>query len=289
MYEGNANPRRVGAAVGVGGLVGAAVLCGCETISQDLRDLAKGLMPPTPREAAEQMLNPHEPDERREGTLLIANSPFGGVDVYIRAYRDRVMHEADPLVKAVSIRALARHGMPEDAPLIAEHLEHENVQVRWEAAKGLQRLHNPEVVPDLLAALRNVNGNSDVRAAAADALGQYAEDRVFQGLLAALDGRDLALNRAAGKSLWTLTGQEMGLDPRAWLSWYNAVEGDPFAGRQEYLFPTYHREDTWLERLAFWTSRVEEQPAPPAGLRPGTQRRTYENSELESFGEEAGG
>jgi hypothetical protein len=276
-------------AIPVLAVAGLLLIGGCETIGADLDSLAKGLVPRTPREAAEMMLNPHDPDDRREGTLLIANAPFGGNPPYVRTYRDYVEHERDPLVKAAAIRALAKHGTVEDAPLIAEQLSHENVQVRWEAAKGLQRIHNPQVVPALLESLRSPTEDEDVRIAIARALGQYPEDRVFQGLVAALDARELAVNAAAEGSLRTLTGQSYGLDPSAWLSWYNHASGDRFAGGEEYLYPTYQREESWLEKLAFWTSRPVEQPAPPVGLRPESQRRTYEDEDEANPPDAAGG
>jgi hypothetical protein len=272
---------------GMSAVVAASLGGGCETISQDFNDLAKGIVAPTPRAAAEMALDQHDPDRRREGTLLLANAPWGGNPTYLRMYRDYVQFDNDPLVKATAIRALAKHGVAEDAPLLAPHLVNDNVQVRWEAAKGLQRLHNPVVVPDLLATLGREDEHSDVRVAAACALGQYPEDRVFQGLVAALDVRELAVNIQAGRSLGLLTGQDFGLEPRAWLEWYNSVEGDRFAGGGEYLYPTYHRELSWLEKLAFWSVRVEEHPAPPAGLRPSDERRTYGDEEGEN--EQSGG
>jgi hypothetical protein len=279
VMDGRASTRKALGWIAIPVLAGAALALvgGCETIGADLNALAKDLVPITPRQAAEMMLNPHDPDERREGTLLIANAPFGGNPPYVRTYRDYVEHERDPLVKAAAIRALAKHGTVEDAPLIAEQLSNENVQVRWEAAKGLQRIHNPQVVPALLESLRDAAEDEDVRIAVARALGQYPGDRVFQGLVAALDARELAVNVAAEGSLHTLTGQSHGLDPSAWLSWYNHASGDRFVGGEEYVYPTYHREDTWLEKLAFWTSRPVEQPAPPVGLRPESQRRTYQD------------
>jgi hypothetical protein len=121
-------------------------LAGCSTAGQDLSEFGNSLTPLTPSEAARRMVDPHDPDNRRTGTVLIANSPFGGADAYIAVYRDRVAREADPLVKAVSIMALGRYGVPDDAPAIAATLEDEQFQVRWEAAKALQRIHNPAVV-----------------------------------------------------------------------------------------------------------------------------------------------
>lgn len=273
----------VAAALGV--LIAAA---GCETISQDFGDLSKSLTPKTPREAAAEMFDKYDPDNRREGTLQISNSPFGGVDVYINAYRDMVNNERDPLVLAAAVRALAKHGTPEDAIIIAPHLEHENLQVRWESAKGLQRLHNPKIVSRLLTTLGKVDvpGTEDeaaaVREAAATALGQYSEDRVFQGLVAALDSRELSVNLAAERSLKLLTGQSQGLDRLDWLTWYQSLNNPAlvFENKEEYLFPTYERDKVWWEYIAFWTpAPVREAPAPPAGTIAESSRSTYGDSE----------
>lgn len=289
----------------------AGLMTGCESIGDEVQDLASGIDPVSPPEAARMMIDPYNADNRRRGTVLISNAPFGGVDHYLCYYRDMVNNERDPIVKATAIRALARHGAPEDALRIVRHLRlcdecirrnreaglsgapaelrrqdcqtpaclSDHVQVRWEAAKGLQRLHNPSTITELLKILRNESEHSDVRIAAAVALGQYPEDRVFQGLVAALDARELAINVAAEKSLTTLTGQSLGLDGLRWFAWYNSVgpSNDPFAGKTEYLYPTYVREESMLEKLAFWTNRNFEQPAPPSGLRPESERTTYDD------------
>ncbi len=279
-------------------LVPAGLLGACSTISEDLGDFAKSLMPPSPGEAARQMFDPHDPDLRRQGLVLVSNASFGGAELYVEAYRGFVETEDDPLVLAMAIRALARHGSAEDAPLIARHLSDENVHVKWAAAKGLQRLHNPEVVPALLEILyppplganslaQDEEQPSDVRVATAYALGQYPERRVFEGLFAALRVRELSVNVAASDALTVLTGQEYGLDMRAWRDWYDAT-ADPFAGQQEYLYPTFQRPVSWLEKLAFWSPPVFEQPAPPTGLRPPSQRRTYQDEEPPDSGEPGG-
>ncbi len=283
----------IGSRIGSGsaGLVcGAAVLwaaTGCDTIGQDFSAFTEEFMPPTPTEAARLMIAPHDPDDRRRGTLLISNSPFGGGEPYLEIYRDMALHERDPLAKAVALAALGRHGVPDDAIIIAVSLDHENPQVKWAAAQALQRIHNAAVVSDLLDVLRRDEEQTDTRIAAAVAVGQYAQDRVFQGLVGALDDRELALNLAALTSLQTLTGEDFRLDARAWLAWYNNTP-EPFAGQREYLYPTYQRDETWLERLAFWSSTTFEQPAPPAGLRPAGERRTYEDDD-EMKPDESGG
>ena len=252
-----------------------AVAAGCETMRQDISEFSLGST--APGEAARMMMDTTDPDNRRTGTLLISNSAFGGTDIYVSWYRDSVASEPNPLVRAVSVSALGRHGMPEDAVPIALCLDDEQFQVRWEAAKALQRLHYPAVVPVLLATLRDEDEESDIRVASAIALGQYPQDRVFQALVAALNTPLLSINEAARQSLETLTSEDHGLEPAPWLRWYNGVS-NPFAAQQEYLYPTYHREESFLEKMAFWSSRSYEEPAVPTGLEQGA-RRTYSDSD----------
>jgi len=260
----------------------AFVMCvfssGCSTIGDDIDSFTSGIMSTTPREAVEMMIDPHDPDRRRRGTVLISNSPFGGVDEYLSMYRDKIRHERNPLALAAAIAALGRHGQTDDAILIAVLLEHENVQVRWEAAKSLQRIHNPIAVPPLLRTLAKDDEHSDARVAAAIALGQYPEDRVFQGLISALDIRELAINLAADQSLNTLTNQSFGLIVSDWYKWYGSAD-DPFADRKEYLYPTYQRDETWIERLTFWSNQSFEQPAPPVGSQSEAKRKTYQDDD----------
>ncbi len=265
----------------------AVLLTGCSTVGEDLASFGDSLVPLSARQAARLMVDPHDPENRRLGTVAIANSPFGGSDPYLALYRDRAGHEPDPLVKAISITALGRHGAPQDAPLIAKALADTQFQVRWEASKALQRIHNPAVVPDLLRVLRKDDESPDVRVAAATALGQYPQDRVFQGLIGALDAPELAVNVSARRSLVILTGQDWGLDSEPWLAWYNAT-AEPFAGQQEYLYPTYTRPETWLEKLTFWSGRNFEKPGTPAGLGSASRRTTYQVEEEVSANETGG-
>lgn len=263
-----------------------AALAGCSTMSQDLGSLGDAITPVTPVEAARMMMDPYDPDNRRKGTVLISNSPFGGADAYLSVYRDYVVNERDPLVRSAAICALGRHGKPSDAPPIAACLVVEHEQVRWEAAKALQRLHNPAVVTDLLRTVRDPLRQPDTRVAAAIALGQYPQDRVFHGLVGALDATPLALNLAAEDSLHILTGKDFGIDSNAWLRWY-ASAATPFADGVDYFYPTYQRKETWLEKLAFWSSTTYEQPAKPAGLE-GPDRQTYQDDH-EARPDETGG
>ncbi len=253
----------------------ASALAGCDTFKSDFTSFTESFSPPSPVQAAEWALDPYDAENRRRGTTLLAAAPWGGSDPYIRMYRDRIATETNPQVLSISIRALSRHGFVEDARPIAEKLTYDNRSVRWEAAKGLQRIHDPGVIEPLAARVADANEDLDVRMAAATALGQYATDRSFQALVLALDARELGINDAASQSLQLVTGKDFGIDRSAWLTWYRA-EAAPFAGQQPFLFPTYRRRLTLSDRLVFWAPLTFEEPGPPTGL-PGTgTRSTYE-------------
>ncbi len=251
---------------------------GC--VTDDFKDLGEMFTPKTPREAALEALDPYNADRRREGVVLLANAPFGGAEIYLEMYRDYVENETDPLVRAAAITALGRHGSPEDAVLIVPWLESSVTQsqnVRWSAAKSLQRLHNPEVVGPMIRVLTAEDDDGEVKAAVATALGQYPEDNVFQALLMALDDRRLSVNLNAAESLSLLTGQAWGMDRLAWIRWYDSLEkaGYAFNGRRDYLYPTYSRDKVWYEYIAFWIQESQEEPSQPSGLRPESQRKTW--------------
>lgn len=260
-----------------GATFSGAILCGgCGTVASDMGLIMQDFVPPSPRQAAEWALDPNDPENRRHGTTLLANAPWGGSDVYIEMYRDRVANETDPQVLGISIRALARWGQVDDAPSIASHLAHASREVRWEAARGLQRLHNPNVVAALTRRLGDEDESPDVRLECAIALGQYPQDRVFQALVTALDARELGINLEAEESLRLLTGADLGIDRPAWLAWYRQT-ADPFAAQEPYLYPTFSRRIRIVDRLVFWRPLVFETSAPPAGLRPEGARSTYED------------
>jgi hypothetical protein len=252
-------------------------------VSDDYSNIAEGFSPPTPRQAALMAVDQYDADERRTGITLLANSPFGGSPEYLKLYRDYVIEDRDPLVRAASIKALARFGVPDDALLIAPWLNRSNeesAQVRRAAATAMQRLHNPTVVPTLLRSLRDQDEESQVRASVATALGQYPENQVFTGLIAALQANDFAINLSAAQSLHSLTGQVFGTDWDAWYEWGATVvetEQNVFASMSVYEYPTYQHEARWWDTLTFWEHRIHERPDAPAGLKGASTRSTYDD------------
>jgi len=261
---------------------------GCTTLSEDISDAMRTIAPPSPGEAA-RWLQDEDPDRRREGTLLLANAPFGGEPQYLELYRRFAQFDENPLVRAAAVRAVARNGEVSDARLLADRLRDESRHVRWEAARGLQRLHDPSVISNLIEIMRDDAQPPEIRMAVADALGQYPDHRVFNALVIALNARELSVNLAASGSLQVMTGEDFGLDPRRWLTWYNTVSGDQFAGGVDYLYPVYRRDTGFFERLIFWARRVEEQPGPPVGMPSRRERRTYDDDFVDGDGGDDGG
>jgi len=265
------------------GFAALFLLIGC--VADDYQNLAEGFSPPTPRQAALMAVDQYDPDQRRRGITLLSNSPFGGAPDYLKLYRDYVIEDRDPLVRAASIKALARFGNTDDALLIAPWLNRSNeesAQVRRAAALALQRLHNPSVVPTLLRTLRDQDEEGQVRTSVATALGQYPENQVFTGLISSLQANDLAINLSAAQSLHSLTGQVFGTDWDAWYEWGAAVvetNQNIFASMSVYEYPTYQHEERWWDNLIFWEHRIHERPDAPAGLKEASTRSTYDEED----------
>lgn len=250
--------------IGAAGYLAVLMLSGCETASQDLADAFKFNLP-TPTQAATDMFH-EDPERRRLGLSLIANSYFGGEDVYVEVYQ-KAITDNDPMVRAAAARALALHGAGSDAALVAPLLhESENVIVRREAVFALQRLHDEAAVPYLTAALLS-DEDEDVRAGAAIALGQYPTVETADALVSALLDRSLNVNIRAQRSLRYFTGKDFGLDARAWKGFLSS-NAAPFADGQTYLYPAFNRQLSWLEKISPLGQPVFDEPAPARGAGP---------------------
>ena len=239
----------------------AVVLAGCSLGEETL----------TPKQAAQNAFDVHDADKRRRAVHRLASAEFGGKKPYLRVYR-LLADDPDPTVRAACMKALGRHGGPEDADLLVKGLRDDNAFVRWEAAKALERIHAPRAIDPLLKALRSDN-DADVRAAAARALGQYPRPAVFDGLVGALSDRSFTVAQAAGRSLRTITGHEgPGLDPAAWMAWREKRD-TPFARAEGYRYRPYAPPRNFLERMWFWG-----EPEPPQARAPRGAQASGEKS-----------
>ncbi len=246
-------------------------LAGCNTFDDVPRgaDSLRSIMNPqtSPTQAAEMATDQYNAENRFRGTTLLSNADFGGREVYLDLYIDGV-NDIDPGVRIASVRALGRHGDPENAGLIITALNDENRLVRIEAARALQRIHSPDAVSPLMESVSIENeADADVRAAAADALGQYQQPRVVQSLIGALRDPRLVVNNRVQHALVTLSGQDFGFDRRMWIDWYNQTD-ELFAGAQIYTYPTFHRKRRPVEYIPLVPQPPNETSATPVGLDP---------------------
>ncbi len=259
-------------------LAAAMTLSGC--MSQEERSqMAAGdsILAPvfkqfTPADAAAWAADPYDADKRARGMSMLANAPFGGAEAYVKLYRERVTpnakgeYDAAPVV-ATACRALGMHGGADDVTKIVPLARFEEPMVRLDAVRALQRLHNRAAIPVLTERV-NIEKESEpeIRAEAASALGQYAEDRVLQSLIIALADPSLLVNKNALESLRTLTGNdETPADRKLWVDWVKAHE-TPFAGRRAYVFPVFWREKRWLDYVPFMPAVPNETASTPVGF-----------------------
>lgn len=258
----------------------AMSLVGCDTISSDINALTEAFNPPSPGEAATWAVDTTNPENQRRGIALLASAPWGGAKPYQELYRLYIEQPTDPLVRAFAIRALGRHGDAEDAVMIARELSSSYRLVRLEAAKALQRLHDPAVAEAMWTRLIDQVEDSEVRTELAIGLGQYPTDAVFQALVAAVDHRELAVNLAALDSLHTITRQDFGLSQKAWIDWRASVDAaTAFRTDERFLYPTFQREWGFFDYLVFWAPLTFEDPGMPVGAKSTGARRTYEGEE----------
>ncbi|HLO41750.1 MAG TPA: HEAT repeat domain-containing protein [Phycisphaerales bacterium] len=252
----------------VAGVLAAAVcLAGCDTtgMKRGTDSLLDLWAEPTISESVEMAMDRYDANQRYRGTLLLSTKPFAGEELYMKLFVDNA-RDKDPGVRTAATRAIANHGGPEQAPILVERLTDEDRLVRIEAARGLQRIHAPVAIEPLIKSLaKDGEAEPAVRSEVADALGQYAERKVVEALIASLDDANLAVNSRTLSSLKTLTGQDYGFDRRAWLDWYSATD-KPFAARSVYTFPAFNREKTFIEYLPFVPPPPNEASMAPAGM-----------------------
>ncbi|MFK7787981.1 MAG: HEAT repeat domain-containing protein [Phycisphaeraceae bacterium] len=257
-------------------LFAGAYLTGCESAGVTYESLYEGFFgdepPPAPSVAVAMMFNREDADQRRQGISWIASSPFGGEEEYVNSYR-LLVEDPDPGVRAASATALGRHGSIQDAMTLATLLKDENDLVRWQAADGLRKLHNPAAIPALIERLDpDIEDDADTRATAALALGQYPDDIVFARLATALEQGSFNVVNAAHGSLKLLTGTDQGIEPQAWAAWFEQTD-NPFANQQTYTYNLYQPDRDWFDQyVTFWNNSDgggPKGPQTPRGLSDG--------------------
>ncbi len=245
-------------------LSGILPLHACDKRNDPFAGLKEEWFPPSPGEVARDAFNVYDPDKRRNSVAMLSASKFGGEEPYVRTYR-LLADDPDATVRAASVHALGLHGSVQDVTLLVRRLSDEASFVRWEAASALQKIHSAEeAVAPLLKALRE-DTDPDVRQAVCYALGQYPEIRVFTALLAALDDPQYSVAMAAGVSLSTLTGQDLGVAGPDWLAWSQQNEGKLFDQQRTYTWQPFNKPRSILDKAQFWKKHQPKPAQAPKG------------------------
>jgi hypothetical protein len=236
-------------------LILMTALCGCNGIDSPFATRV------TLADAEGWVNTSDDSDKQRVGVNIVGDSAVGADPAYLDAYQ-KFLSSPDPMLRAAALRAVGRNSPIARAEAVTELLTagrpsrtgradqwafREPAFVRWEAAVALQRLHNPDVAIESLISTLGRDPDSDVRRAAAKALGQYADGKVFTALVSALmRDRDHGVVRGCVDSLGLITGERFGDNGAGWLTW-EAKQAKPFANRQPYLYPVFRRAPHWWE------------------------------------------
>ena len=166
---------------------------------------------------AARMFDVSHPDVQRAAIAWMARQKFGHEPVYMKAYA-LAATAPSPLVRGQALLALGTSGQAAVAPTLVRGLADTSSFVRLCAAMALTHVNNPVAIPALLAHLRK-DSNSQVRVYCAEALAPYKNRRVLQGLIAALDDRNVAVVQAAWNDLRSQTGRKFPQHARPWRRW----------------------------------------------------------------------
>lgn len=248
--------------------------CAADPYRPQTDSLLDFLQGPSPQFVAQMATDPYDADRRYRGTVLLAGAVFAGEEKYMALFRLYTKDE-DSAVRGAAARAVANHGTPEDATYIIPLLDDPDEMVRREAARGLQRLHNPAAIPHLIRKLSTTalsesdsrpEDDTQVRADAALALGQYASPTVVEALVTALDDPQLAVNRSTLESLRILTGQDLGYSRTEWTRWLRGQDVSPTTAQGVFIYPGYQRRLKWYEWIPFVPKPRLEEPGVPTGF-----------------------
>ncbi len=134
--------------------------------------------------------------------------------------------EADPLIRAEIVRALAEYPTQAATSVLQAALKDSDTEVRVAACEALAKQGGTEATTVLGEALSG-DVDLDVRLAAARALGQTNDERALAALGVALEDQNPAMQHRAVASLRKLTGENFGNDVNRWREYVNSDRSKP--------------------------------------------------------------
>jgi HEAT repeats len=187
----------------------------------------------SPENAAINLFNVTNPDERRDAIAYLQTKPYGHEPPYMRAY-EILTTDPSAMVRAQAMRALGTSHQAEAVPYLINGttgktgLSDPEDEVREDAAQGLGTTFGPAAIQPLADRLRS-DTDDQVRINAARALAQASTETSLRALIDALDDRNTAVIFYAHASLVALTGQQLPFEGKPWLEWYQRTYEKPAA------------------------------------------------------------
>jgi len=205
------------------------------------------------RRQAVQWVISEDPDLRQKGISILNRKGYQGLpktEEYVRTMAD-FRAERSAVVRGAAIRAQARAADdPEAVETLIGVLIDRDPYVRAEACVVLGELGEKQAIDPLIDALR-ADSSSDVRAAAADALGAFHEKKAALALAEFVGDEDFLVAYCCLEGLRENTGEDHGYSSKQWTDWINASE-DPFANAGRKPAGPVKPEDQRGYRLKKW-------------------------------------
>jgi HEAT repeat protein len=223
--------------MGVGGVLLLAAGCGTDNHvpKRDFDELIPRMMGAmngrSPTDAAANLFNVTNPDERRDAIAYLQTKPYGHEAPYMRAY-EILTTDPSPMVRAQAMRALGTSHQASAMPYLVNGttgktgLSDTEAEVREDAALGLATTFDASAVQPLADHLRT-DTDDQVRINAARALGRSSTETSLRALIDGLDDKNPAVVFYAHASLVALTGQQLPFEGKAWLEWYRQTYEKP--------------------------------------------------------------
>jgi hypothetical protein len=187
-------------------------------IGQPFTNLVNYITKDTAHTASREMLDPNNPDKRREGTLKLVDFEKGRQGAFLIVYA-HVATDPDYTVRAAGLRALNRSRAKGYTYLFLKSLQDDQPLVRLQAVDALGNIPDPDAINDLVDHLNN-DISPDVRISCADALRNFKNGEVASALVTVLDDRNFGVAWQARQSLELISGQDFRYDKNAWLDYF---------------------------------------------------------------------
>jgi len=260
-------------------MVGVFVV-GCATNDMS-RQFNRKFNPPSMAQQVAMVLDPDDPDRRREGIEYLANGVAAKEEETLKLFQLVAEDDSSAFVRSAAVSALGQGENPAFADTLIAALKDESPIVRAEAAEALRHTIAPEALRPLIAAAER-DPDVSVRYQATRSLPAYRNEEAVGTLIYLLDDPELTVSREAHTALKALYGEDLGTDvapwriraeqglppeeaPKSsrWKRWWTRKRHERSEAREETLAEEQSESEAWHEDYeARYGEKTDEEEAP---------------------------